>query len=83
MRSKEEQSIMEALRAIRSEKRKKSKAKAQRRYHDKAFRTISCKVKKADAEDFAMLCAKEKVSKHEAVKAYVHRAIEQGEAFFW
>lgn len=83
MRSNEERSLMEALRAVRLEKRKRSKAKAQRRYHDKAFRTISCKVKKAEADEFAALCAVENISKHEALKTYVHRAIEQRELFFW
>ena len=74
---------MEALKTVRTEKRKRSKSKAQRKYHDKNFRTISCKVRRADSDLFKALCEREKISRHEALKGYVLRAVDQNEIFFW
>lgn len=79
----QEQHLMEALRAIRKQRRRKSQQKAQRKYHKREFAVVSAKVKIADANKFKELCAAEEMTRHQAIKLYIERANDMNSVFFW
>ena len=79
----QERHLMEALKVIRKQRRKKSQQKAQRKYHKRAFAVVSAKVKIAESNKFKELCAMENMTRHEVIKLYVERANDMNSVFFW
>ena len=82
-RPAQEQHLMEALKAIRKQRRRKSQQKAQRKYHKRVFAVVSTKVKIADSEKFKELCSAEKMTRHQVLKLYIERANDMNSVFFW
>jgi hypothetical protein len=77
----EETAIQEAKRLLermKKEERKRRQAKAQAKYHKRAFRNVAAKMTTEKATAFFDLCKAEGTTVHAAVMLYAETAIELG-----